>query len=258
MTSRPDPSAIGADPALAADYRQAGFNRRLGFGAAPALLVVDMCRAYFEAGSPLDIGRPEVLDAIRALVAAARATGLPVVWTRVEFEPGGADGGMLYRKVGALALFDRGQALGGWVADLVPAPGEAVVTKQGASAFFGTDLARRLQTGGVDTVIVCGVSTSGCVRASALDACRTTWCRSWCGRPAATATPPSTRPACSTSTPSTPTSSRCRPCWPTWPTWPISPAAPDPLPLPVGAAACYRWCPPPTRPDPPLEAITWT
>lgn len=155
------------------DYLRAGFNRRLGFGAHPALLVVDVCRAYFEAGSPLDIGRPEVLDAIAELVAAARAAGVPVVWTRVEFEPGGADGGVFYRKVGALALFDRGQPLGGWVSEaLAPGPGEAVVTKQGASAFFGTDLAARLAAGGIDTVIVCGVSTSGCVRASALDACQ--------------------------------------------------------------------------------------
>ncbi len=159
------------DP-LALDYRQAGFNRRLGFGPSPALLVVDVCRAYFEPGSPLDIGRPEVLDAVRSLVAGARAAGIPVLWTRVEFEPGGADGGVFYRKVGALALFDRGQPLGGWVGDLAPAPGEAVIAKQAASAFFGTDLAPRLRAAGIDTVIVCGVSTSGCVRASALDACQ--------------------------------------------------------------------------------------
>ncbi len=182
MTDRPPsgtphdpPAGLAADASAdqrAEDYRRAGFNRRLGFGASPAVLVVDVCRAYFEPGSPLDIGRPEVLDAIRSLVAGARAAGLPVLWTRVEFEPGGADGGVFYRKVGALALFDRGQPLGGWVADLTPGPGEAVITKQGASAFFGTDLASRLRAAGADTVIVCGVSTSGCVRASALDACQ--------------------------------------------------------------------------------------
>ena len=174
MTDEPPPATPAPAPAdpLAEDYRRAGFNRRLGFGASPALLVVDVCRAYFEAGSPLDIGRPEVLDAVRALVAAARAAGVPVLWTRVEFEPGGANGGVFYRKVGALALFDRGQPLGGWVGDLTPSPGEAVITKQGASGFFGTDLVDRLREAGVDTVIVCGVSTSGCVRASALDACQ--------------------------------------------------------------------------------------
>jgi len=168
-----DPPSPGAPPhPLAEDYRRAGFHRRLGFGDHPALLVVDVCRAYFEPGSPLDIGRPEVLDAVRSLVAGARAAGVPVLWTRVEFEPGGADGGVFYRKVGALALFDRGQPLGGWMGDLVPAPGEAVITKQGASGFFGTDLDSRLRASGVDTVLVCGVSTSGCVRASALDACQ--------------------------------------------------------------------------------------
>ncbi len=174
MTDQPPPGPPAPTPpdSVAEDYRRAGFSRRLGFGVRPALLVVDVCRAYFEIGSPLDIGRPEVLDAVRALVAGARAAGLPVVWTRVEFEPGGADGGVFYRKVGALALFDRGQPLGGWVGDLAPAPGETVIAKQGASGFFGTDLAARLGAAGVDTVIVCGVSTSGCVRASALDACQ--------------------------------------------------------------------------------------
>lgn len=176
---------------LAADYQRAGFNRRLGFGRRPAVLVVDMCRAYFEAGSPLDIGRPEVVEACRRLVEGARSAGVPVVWTRVQFEPGGADGGVFYRKVGALALFDRGQPLGEWLADLAPEEGETVITKQGASAFFGTDLAARLagssthvpldtvpidtvpiETVPIDTVVVCGVSTSGCVRASALDACQ--------------------------------------------------------------------------------------
>ena len=219
-----------------------------------------MCRAYFEAGSPLDIGRPEVLDAVRALVAAARAAGLPVVWTRVEFEPGGADGGVFYRKVGALALFDRGQPLGGWVADLVPAPGEAVVTKQGASAFFGTDLARRLRAGGVDTVIVCGVSTSGCVRASALDACQHDL------------VPIVVREACGDRDPAVHQASLFDLDAKYADVEPLSAVLAHlahlahlagaltsyPVPLPAGAPACYRWCPPPTRPDPPLEATTWT
>ena len=155
-----------------ADYRQAGFNRRLGFGERPALLVVDMCRAYFEPESPLYLDRPAVATACRELVTAARSAELPVVWTRVEFEPGGGDGGVFYRKVAALSVFDRGGELGGWIDGLAPAAGDLVVTKQYASAFFGTSLASTLTSAGVDTVVVCGVSTSGCVRASALDACQ--------------------------------------------------------------------------------------
>lgn len=148
------------------------FHRRLGFGDGPALVIVDMCQAYFTEGSPLDLGDRSAIDGCRALVDAARGAGLPVLWTRVEFEPGGADGGVFYRKVGALRSFDRGNPLADWVPELVPGPGEPVITKQAASAFFGTDLAARLRALEVDTVVIGGVSTSGCVRATAVDACQ--------------------------------------------------------------------------------------
>ena len=95
-----------------------------------------------------------------------------MLWTRVEFEPGGADGGVFYRKVGALASFDRGNPLGDWLDDLQPTPNETVVTKQGASGFFGTTLIDELRQGDIDTVVIGGVSTSGCVRATAIDACQ--------------------------------------------------------------------------------------
>ncbi len=157
---------------LAADYRAAGFNNRLGMGRRPAVIVVDMCRAYFEPDSPLYAGVPDVADRCRELVAAARQAELPVMWTRVEFEPGGADGGIFYRKVGALSVFDRGGPLGDWLDGLTPQSGDVVVTKQYASAFFATSLASSLVAAGVDTTIISGVSTSGCVRATALDACQ--------------------------------------------------------------------------------------
>jgi maleamate amidohydrolase len=157
---------------LADDYRAAGFNKRLGIGDRPALVVVDMCRAYFEEDSPLFAGVPEVADRCRELVAEARRAGIPVLWTRVEFEPGGADGGIFYRKVGALSVFDRGGPLAQWLAGLEPEPGDVVITKQYASAFFATSLASSLVSAGVDTTLICGVSTSGCVRATALDACQ--------------------------------------------------------------------------------------
>jgi nicotinamidase-related amidase len=157
---------------LATDYRAAGFNRRLGFGPRPAVLVVDMCRAYFEPASPLFLDTPGVVTACAELVGAARNATVPVLWTRVEYEPGGGDGGVFYRKVGALTVFERGGGLGDWVDGLAPTDGEIVVTKQYASAFFGTSLAATLTSQAIDTVVICGVSTSGCVRASALDACQ--------------------------------------------------------------------------------------
>jgi nicotinamidase-related amidase len=108
------------------------------------------------------------------LLAAARAAALPIYHTNVAYSPGGADGGIFYRKVAALACFDRGRHPH-WAAfaeGLEPLPGEVVVTKQYASAFFATSLASTLTAAGIDSVLLAGLSTSGCVRASALDACQ--------------------------------------------------------------------------------------
>ncbi len=156
--------------ALTADYDQAGFSQTLGPGRRPALLVVDVCQAYTRPGSPLFADCQPAIDACSTLVDTARANDVPVVWTRVRYQPGGADGGFFYRKVAALASFDEGNPLGDWVEGLDPSENEVVVTKQYASAFFGTSLASTLAADGVDSVMVCGVSTSGCVRASATDA----------------------------------------------------------------------------------------
>jgi maleamate amidohydrolase len=147
------------------------FSGRVGWGARPALLVVDLVRAYTEPGGPFGLPHPEPAVAATAeLVAAARSGGHPVVWTVVRYAAGLADGGLFVRKVPALAAFAE-DAPGNWGAlTLVPEPGEPVLVKQYASAFFGTSLAATLHTAGVDTVVVAGVSTSGCVRASAMDA----------------------------------------------------------------------------------------
>ncbi len=155
---------------LEADYLSAGFGNPLGWGRRPAVLIVDMCEAYVQADSPLFANAQGAYDAAAELVAAARDAQCPVLWSRVEYQPGGADGGLFYRKIGALRCFDRGNPLGEFTKTLNPADGDVVVTKQYASAFFGTSLATTLTASGVDTVVIGGVSTSGCVRATALDA----------------------------------------------------------------------------------------
>jgi maleamate amidohydrolase len=151
----------------------AAFSGRLGWGARPALLVVDLVRAYTEPGGPFLLPDPgPAVAATAALVDAARAGGKPVVWTVVRYTTGLADGGLFVRKVPALAAFAE-DAEGGWgeiATPLSAAPGEPVVAKQYASAFFGTSLAATLHGAGVDTVVIAGVSTSGCIRASATDA----------------------------------------------------------------------------------------
>jgi maleamate amidohydrolase len=149
----------------------AAFSGRVGWGTRPAVLVIDLVRAYTERGGPFELPSPgPAVAAADALVTAARAGGHPVLWTAVRYATGLADGGLFVQKVPALACFAEG-APGGWgELTLKPEPWEPVVVKQYASAFFGTPLAATLHTLGVDTLVLAGVSTSGCVRASAMDA----------------------------------------------------------------------------------------
>ena len=156
---------------LPANYAGA-FDGHLPFGQRPALLIVDFVMAYLDPASPLYAAVEKALASNERLLAAARAAGIPVIFTNVEYEPGGADGGIFYRKVPALRLFDRGSPYGAFPATLRPRVSEPVITKQYASAFFGTDLAAMLRDMGVDTLLITGLSTSGCVRATALDACQ--------------------------------------------------------------------------------------
>ena len=147
------------------------FDTHMGFGRAPAIIVVDFIRAYTEPGSPLYA--PAVVDAVKAtvpLVKAAREKGVPIVYTRVVYHQSGADGGLFVRKVPALRRMVEGEPLSEIVPELPPAPDDVTLIKQYASSFFGTSLAAMLTARGVDTLIITGCSTSGCVRATAVDA----------------------------------------------------------------------------------------
>lgn len=152
------------------DYDRAGFGGRLPFGRRPALLLVDVVMAYLDPASPLAGGFEPALASCRRLTDAARARGVPVVFTNVAYRAGGLDGGMFFRKVPALQAFLEGSPLGAFPPGLQPEPGELVVTKQYPSAFFGTALSAALHAQRIDTLLIGGFSTSGCVRASALDA----------------------------------------------------------------------------------------
>ena len=155
-------------------YAAAGFNQQLGFGRTPALGMVDFVGAYLIKGSPLYAKVEKARDNAAQLLAAARRAGIPIAHTRVAYAADGADGGIFFRKVGALRVFAEGgdPALQAFDPALVPRPGETVIVKQYASAFFGTSLASTLRVAGVDTILIAGVSTSGCIRATALDACQ--------------------------------------------------------------------------------------
>jgi len=159
---------------LKESYASGGFGHALEPGRRPALIVIDFVGAYLVPGSPLYAGVEAARDAARELLLAARAAGIPVLHTNVSYQRGGRDGGVFFRKLPALACFEAGAhpELAAFAAGLEPADGETVITKQYASAFFGTSLASTLTALGVDTLLIAGVSTSGCIRASALDACQ--------------------------------------------------------------------------------------
>lgn len=155
----------------ASDNYAGVYEGRLQPGSRPALLIVDVVVAYLTEGSALFMETAAAAkDANRRLAQAARAAGVPVVFTSVQYKPDGSDGGVFYRKAPVLKAFVEGSPLGAFPNDLTPAPGERVFTKQYPSAFFGTGLADVLHADGIDTLLITGYSTSGCVRASALDA----------------------------------------------------------------------------------------
>jgi nicotinamidase-related amidase len=154
---------------LNANYA-ASFDGHLPFGKHPALLIVDVVMAYFDKASPLYAGVEDALASNERLLSAARKAGIPIIFTNVVYEPGGANGGLFYRKLPVLNVFDAGSPLGAFPPSLQPAEGELVISKQYASAFFGTTLASTLTANRIDSVLITGLSTSGCVRATALDA----------------------------------------------------------------------------------------
>jgi maleamate amidohydrolase len=154
---------------LADDFAAAGLNGVLPVGSRPALVLVDPAKAYTEPSSPLYAGVEEAVEQMRVLLAAARAARIPVFITRVVHEfPG--DGGLFARKIPATRSFSAGNPLGDPIDGLEHIAGETLITKQYPSAFFGTSLAASLTAAGIDTVVLAGLSTSGCIRASALDA----------------------------------------------------------------------------------------
>ena len=126
--------------------------------------------AYLDPASPLYAGVEDAVASAARVLTAAREVGVPVLHTRVQFARGGADGGLFWRKLPALRVFEAGSPLAEPDPAVAPLSGEVVVTKQYASGFFGTSLASTLRSTGIDTVVIVGLTTSGCVRATALDA----------------------------------------------------------------------------------------
>jgi maleamate amidohydrolase len=160
-----------SDETTDAIYTRAGFGGRAPRGRRPAILVVDLTRGFTNPEWPTGSDLTDVVLATDRLVAAAHAGQVPIVFTTIAYSQADIDGGCAWlRKAPGLAILHEGSESTELDARLSRRPGDAVVVKQGASAFFGTTVAAMLTARGIDSVIVCGATTSGCVRASCVDA----------------------------------------------------------------------------------------
>ena len=152
-------------------YVRKGFAARVGFGARPALLVIDIIRAFTDLRSPLASNLDSQVAAIGTLLPAARQQEIPVIFSTVAYDADLQEAGIWIRKIPSNSWLVEGSE---WVElddRLDRQPREMLLVKKYASCFFGTDLAARLVTRQVDTLLITGCTTSGCVRATAVDAC---------------------------------------------------------------------------------------
>jgi maleamate amidohydrolase len=152
-----------------ADYERKGFAGRSGYGRSPVLLIVDFINAFTDPKTPLGGDFAWEINATRELQEAFRRGGLPIVYTTIAYRKDLRDGGLFVKKVPSLAILQKGTPLIEVDPRIQPLPGEKVIEKKYASAFFGTDLDVELRKLGVDTVVMAGCTTSGCIRASAID-----------------------------------------------------------------------------------------
>jgi maleamate amidohydrolase len=150
-------------------YAKARLGESVTLGSRPAVLVVDFSCGFTDPECTLGSDMTDAVEATKRLLDAARAKGLPVVFTTIGYEPSLKDGGLWLQKVPSLGDLQVG---GRWVEidpRLEPRDDETIVLKKGASAFFGTNLPSILISQGVDSVVLCGATTSGCIRATAID-----------------------------------------------------------------------------------------
>lgn len=150
-------------------YEQREFGSDAGFGDTPALIVIDLINAFTDPGTNLGSELDDVVAHAGRLLAAFRERDLPRYFTTVAYEESYGDAGVFIEKVPALRELRLGTEAVEVDDRVAPEGDERVILKKYASAFFGTDLAAELTTDGVDTLVIAGVTTSGCVRATAVD-----------------------------------------------------------------------------------------
>jgi maleamate amidohydrolase len=148
------------------------WDSRLGFGNKTALIVIDLLQGYTTEGAPLYApGVVEAVSEMHEVLKAARATNMPIIHTQVRYNPHTfIDGGIWTKKAPVLKSLIEGNPYSQFCEGMEPLPEELLITKNYASAFFGTSLSSTLTGAGVDTLMITGCTTSGCIRATAVDA----------------------------------------------------------------------------------------
>jgi maleamate amidohydrolase len=154
-------------------FAERGFGLRIGWGERPALLIIDMVKAFTDEKAMLGANLDRQIAAIAPLLKAAHDRSVPVLFSTVRYDDADlTDAGIwALKQKGVTTLKADGN---GWEVDprLDFRKGDTLLVKKYASCFFGTDLVPRLMAHRVDTVIITGCTTSGCVRATAVDACQ--------------------------------------------------------------------------------------
>jgi len=146
------------------------YDNKIGFGKNPAMLLIDFVQAYFDTSCPLYAGVEDNLASALRIREEARCAEIPIIYTNVVYHENMVDAGVFHKKVKVLENFRRGSPMGAWPNGLEIAQGETVISKQYPSAFFGTSLSSTLTSMQIDSIIITGLTTSGCVRASCVDA----------------------------------------------------------------------------------------
>ncbi|RMG08405.1 MAG: isochorismatase family protein [Acidobacteria bacterium] len=153
-------------------YAEKGFANRIGFGRKPALLIIDFIKGFTDSVCPLGANFDSQVITTGRLLSVFRNKNLPVHFTTTVYDEAMISAGVFIKKVPSLRFLKQGSE---WVEidkRLTPVAGEVVWQKQYASAFFGTSLSSALLAQSVDTIVIAGCTTSGCIRATAVDSCQ--------------------------------------------------------------------------------------
>jgi nicotinamidase-related amidase len=154
-------------------FRERGFKQRMGFGEKPALVIIDMQKGFTNPQATLGSNLDSQIEATIPLLEVAHRRRIPVFFSACVYDdPDLKDAGIWINKIKGLETLRAGTENVQIDARLDKRPGDTLLTKRYASCFFGTDLVSRLASSRIDTLIITGCTTSGCVRATAVDSCQ--------------------------------------------------------------------------------------